>query len=48
MIDNVAIFIFGSLIVYSVYRAVKLDRVLVWFSSEAQQVPLPPPKKFRK
>jgi hypothetical protein len=48
MVDNIAIFFFSSLIVYIVFRAVKLDRLLAWFSTEEQEVPLPPKKGIRK
>lgn len=37
MIDNVAILMFSSLIVYTVFRAVKLDKLLPWFSGEDAQ-----------
>lgn len=33
MIDNAALLIFGSLIVYTVYRAIALDKTIPWFSS---------------
>lgn len=44
MIDNFAILLFSTLIVYAVLRAVKLDKLLTWFSAEEQK-PLPRPKK---
>lgn len=34
MIDIVAILMFSSLIVYTVFRAIKLDRLLPWFSAK--------------
>jgi len=37
MIDNVAILMFSSLIVYTVFRAVKLDRLLPWFSAKDER-----------
>lgn len=33
MIDNIAVFIFSTAIVYTVLRAVRLDKRLPWFSS---------------
>lgn len=39
MIDNAAILLFGTLIVYTVFRAIKLDKLLPWFSSDEQQPP---------
>lgn len=44
MIDNFAIFLFSTLIVYTVLRAVKLDKLLSWFSA-VEQKPAPRPKK---
>lgn len=35
MIDITAILIFSLLIVYTVFRAVKIDKLLPWFSAEA-------------
>lgn len=37
MIDNLAILIFSSAIVYTVFRAIKLDKVLPWFSADSEQ-----------
>lgn len=37
MIDNAAIFIFSTLILYTVFRAIKLDKLLPWFSAESEQ-----------
>jgi uncharacterized paraquat-inducible protein A len=39
MIDNAAILVFSSLIVYTVFRAVKLDKLLPWFSADDQYPP---------
>jgi len=36
MIDNLALLIFGSLIVYTVFRAVKLDAIIPWFSTKSK------------
>jgi hypothetical protein len=47
MIDNAAILLFSTLILYTVIRAVKLDKVLPWFSKDEQQPP-PPKKNNRK
>jgi hypothetical protein len=44
MIDIAAIFIFSSLIVYTVIRAIKLDKLLPWFS-ENEPATLPSPAK---
>jgi uncharacterized paraquat-inducible protein A len=48
MIDNIAIIVFSSLIVYTVYRAVKLDKLLLWFSTEEQQPPPSSKQDVRK
>jgi uncharacterized paraquat-inducible protein A len=48
MIDNAAILIFSTLIVYTVIRAIKLDRLLPWFSREEQQPPSSAGKNGRK
>jgi uncharacterized paraquat-inducible protein A len=48
MIDNIAIIVFSSLIVYTVYRAVKLDNLLLWFSTEEQQPPPSSKQNVRK
>lgn len=37
MTDNIALLIFGLAIVYTVYRAVILDRRLPWFSAHIEQ-----------
>jgi hypothetical protein len=34
MIDNFSIIFFGMLIIYTAYRAVKLDKMVPWFFSE--------------
>jgi hypothetical protein len=44
MIDTAAILIFSTLIVYTVVRAIKLDRLVPWFSDKDEQQ-LPPSKK---
>lgn len=38
MIDNFAIVLFSSIIVYIVLRAVKLDKVIPWFSSKTEDL----------
>ena len=48
MIDNAAILIFSTLILYTVIRAIKLDSLLPWFSRDEQQTPLPAKKNVRK
>jgi uncharacterized paraquat-inducible protein A len=48
MIDNFAIFIFGALVVYTAFRAVKLDKLIPWFTADTK-LPQPKPKKaFRR
>jgi hypothetical protein len=37
MIDIVAILLFSSLIVYTVFRAIKLDKLLPWFSANSDE-----------
>jgi hypothetical protein len=37
MIDTVAILLFSSLIVYTVFRAIKLDKLLPWFSANSEE-----------
>lgn len=37
MIDNAALLLFGFLIVYTVFRAIKLDRLIPWFSTDSRQ-----------
>lgn len=37
MIDIAAILLFSGLIVYTVFRAIKLDKVLPWFSASGEQ-----------
>jgi uncharacterized paraquat-inducible protein A len=46
MIDTAAILLFSTLIIYTVIRAIQLDKVLSWFSREEQQLP-PAAKKKR-
>ncbi|WP_198116044.1 hypothetical protein [Massilia rhizosphaerae] len=48
MIDNAAILLFSTLIVYTVIRAIKLDKLLPWFSKDEQQAPPPPKKNTRR
>jgi hypothetical protein len=48
MIDNAAILLFSTLILYTAVRAIKLDRLLPWFSKDDQQPPPPPKKENRK
>lgn len=48
MIDNAALLVFSALIVYTVIRAVKLDKLLPWFSAEDQQQSSPSKKGTRK
>jgi uncharacterized paraquat-inducible protein A len=46
MIDNVALLLFGLLILYTVFRAIKLDKLLPWFSA-ASEPPQQPSRKKR-
>ena len=48
MIDTAAILLFSFLILYTVIRAIKLDKLLAWFSREDQQPPAPVKKKYRR
>jgi hypothetical protein len=48
MIDTVAILLFSSLILYTVIRAIKLDKLLPWFSTEEPATVPPPQKDIRK
>jgi hypothetical protein len=48
MIDTAAILLFSTLMVYTVLRAIKLDKLLPWFSREDQQPPPPAKKKIRR
>lgn len=48
MIDNAAILLFSTLIVYTVIRAIQLDKLLPWFSKDEQQPPPPPKKNTRR
>lgn len=36
MIDNVALLLFGLLILYTVFRAIKLDKLLPWFAPNTE------------
>lgn len=46
MIDVAAVLIFGLLIIYTVFRAVKLDKVIPWFRVDrTPKAPLPAKKK---
>ncbi len=47
MIDNFAIFLFSVLIVYTVFRAIRLDSIIPWFKADDQQEP-PALKKASK
>lgn len=37
MIDIVAILFFGLLVVYTVFRAIRLDSLIPWFSADSAQ-----------
>lgn len=47
MIDNVALLLFGLLILYTVFRAIKLDKLLPWFAANSEP-PQQQPGKHRK
>lgn len=34
MIDNLAILIFGSLVVYTAFKAVQMDKIIPWFGEK--------------
>jgi hypothetical protein len=38
MIDNVSLLLFGLLIIYTVFRAIKLDQLIPWFSAETKRL----------
>ena len=44
MIDILSLLLFGLLIVYTVFRAIKLDAIIPWFSDESEKH-MPPPKR---
>ena len=48
MIDNATIQLFSGLIVYTVLRAIKLDKLLPWFSPEDNQAQQPQPKQDKR
>lgn len=52
MIDNIAVFIFSLAIVFTVFRAIRLDKKLPWFSAnieqEARQLQLEEQKRSKK
>jgi hypothetical protein len=48
MIDNAAILFFSGLIVYTGLRAIKLDRIIPWFSDKPLQQFLSLKKGMRK
>lgn len=37
MIDNFSIIFFGALIIYTAYRAMKLDKMTPWFQIQNEQ-----------
>lgn len=37
MIDNIAVLLFSTLIVYVVFRAIKLDKLIPWFSTNSEE-----------
>ena len=39
MIDNLAILLFSVLIVYTIFRAIRLDKILPWFSGLEEKPP---------
>lgn len=41
MIDNASILVFGLLVVYIVFRAIKLDKLIPWFSADTRSYKLP-------
>jgi uncharacterized paraquat-inducible protein A len=37
MIDNVSLLVFGLLVIYTVFRAIKLDKLIPWFAAETKR-----------
>lgn len=37
MIDIAALLLFSALVVYTIFRATKLDKLLPWFTSDSEQ-----------
>lgn len=48
MIDAAAILLFSTLVIYTIIRAIKMDKELPWFSSEDQQSQASEKKKVRR
>jgi len=48
MIDNLALLIFGSLVFYTVLRAVKLDKQIPWFSDGTEKKESSSPRRPRR
>lgn len=46
MIDNFSLMFFSALIVYVVLKAVKLDKMLPWFTDEQAELPEGPSNKL--
>ena len=44
MVDNVSLLLFGLLVVYTVFRAIKLDGLIPWFSAETKRFQTQPKK----
>lgn len=47
MIDSLALLIFGLAIVYTVFRAIKLDQKMPWFTKDSEP-PAPTVKRKRE
>jgi hypothetical protein len=48
MIDNASLLVFGLAILYTVFRALRLDKLIPWFAPDSEaQLPPPEKKKFR-
>lgn len=48
MIDITSLLLFSGLIVYTIFRAIKLDKLLPWFSSDSEQQPEQSKQAIRK
>lgn len=48
MIDNASLLVFGLAILYTVFRAIRLDKVIPWFSPDSERQLPPAEKKMRR
>lgn len=47
MIDNASLLVFGLAILYTVFRAVRLDKLIPWFAPDSERH-VPPSEKKKK